>query len=609
MGFVLGISCFYHDSAVALIKDGEIMSAVQEERFTRKKHDSSFPLKSLSFVMGDRGLDLSDLDAIVFYDKPFLKFERILETHIDYAPFSFGAFQSAMPVWIKEKLFMRDLIHKHLRSFGVSFPRERIFFSEHHLSHAASAFYPSPFANAIILTVDGVGEWATTSVAIGEGSRITKSREIHFPDSLGLLYSAFTQYLGFKVNSGEYKVMGLAPFGTPRYTQKILDHIIDLKTDGSFRINQKYFNYAGGLSMINRSFEELFGLPCRKDESEALTEEHMDLAASIQDVTERAMLAITRWMAVTYKEKNLCLAGGVALNCVVNRKLREDGGFQNIWIQPASGDAGGALGAALYYWHYKQRNKRNSVSKDRMKGSFLGPNFEKEAIKDALEAEGAVFQEFDRELLNDFVAKKLSDGKVVGWFQGRMEFGPRALGSRSILADPRQQDMQAILNQKIKFRESFRPFAPAILEEEVSDWFETEGDNSYMLFTARLKEEHRIIQPSSNIKKPRLESIGEKRSIVPAITHLDMSARIQTVSSESNPDFHKLLTAFFKLTQVPMLVNTSFNVRGEPIVCSPADAFRCFMSTDIDLLVAENLVLDKTLQNPISNKSAEFPLD
>jgi carbamoyltransferase len=596
---ILGISAFYHDSAAALVRDGDITAAAQEERFTRKKHDSGFPAHAVEFCLEQEGITLDDLDYVVFYDKPFLKFERLLETYLAYAPQGLRSFQMAMPLWIREKLFQKSLLQDELLRFGPKFDWERkLLFTEHHLSHAASAFFPSPFEEALILTMDGVGEWATTSVALGRGNQIEVIKEIHFPHSLGLLYSAFTYYTGFKVNSGEYKVMGLAPYGEPRYAQKILDHLVDLKPDGSFHLNLEYFNYCTGLKMTNGKFDRLFEGPVRKPE-ELLTQRHMDVAASVQKVLEEIVLRMTRSLAEETGMRNLCLAGGVALNCVANGKVLRDGCFERIWIQPAAGDAGGALGAALAAFHQFQGKPREvTACDDRMKGSFLGPEFSQDEIARRLAAAGARYEVLNDCGVLDACAEALAEEKAVGWFQGRMEFGPRALGARSILGDARSPRMQSMLNLKVKYRESFRPFAPSVLREHVGEWFELEGDSPYMLLVADVLEHRRRPMTPQQQKLFGIEKLNVPRSDIPAVTHVDYSARIQTVHEETNPRYHALLRRFHERTGCPVIVNTSFNVRGEPIVGSPEDAFRCFMGTEIDVLAVGNCFLRKEDQNP-----------
>jgi len=609
MNYILGLSCFYHDSAASLIKNGEIVAAAQEERFTRNKHDSSFPIKSIQFLLEKENIDLNQIDSIVFYEKPFLKFERILETSVAFAPRGFKQFCISMPIWIKEKLFQKNIIFNELKKIDQNFQDvKKIKFSEHHLSHAASAFYPSPFDEALIVTSDGVGEWTTFSVAIGKKNKIEIVKEINFPHSLGLLYSAFTYYLGFKVNSGEYKVMGLAPYGEPKYTKKIFDNLIDVKDDGSFKLNMKYFSYPTGLTMVNKKFCELFDNDRRESENK-LEQFHMDIAASIQSVTEIIMLKIVRNLKSEFNIKNLCMAGGVALNCVVNGKIEKEKIFDNIWIQPASGDAGCSLGAALAYWHLQLNQSRSTSSQDQMKGSYLGPNFNNEFIRKELDMMGAKYTYLEDKNLFSFVAESLSKKNAIGWFRGRSEFGPRALGNRSIIADPRDFEMQKNLNLKIKFRESFRPFAPSILREDLDTYFDLSVDSPYMLFVSKLKNKYKII--SYNSQKFGIEKLYEKRSTLPAITHVDYSARIQTVHRHTNEGFYELLQAFKEKTGCPILVNTSFNVRGEPIVHSPQDAFNCFMGTGLDLLVIENFVLEKNSQNSelIQDYTSKYELD
>jgi len=609
---VLGISAFYHDSAAALVEDGRIVAAAQEERFTRKKHDSDFPLRAIDFCLGEAGIPLEDVDFVAFYDKPFLKFERLLETYLTFAPRGFQSFRRAIPVWIKEKLFQKRLLTKELKKLapGVNW-YEKLLFAEHHQSHAASAFYPSPFEEAVILTMDGVGEWATTSVGIGRGNHMEMVKEIHFPHSLGLLYSAFTYYTGFRVNSGEYKVMGLAPYGEPTYRDTILDHLMDLKDDGSFRLDMSYFDYCTGLRMTNDRFHDLFGGPPRDPES-PLSQREMDLAASVQAVTEEVVLRITRSLAQETGIRNLCLAGGVALNCVANGKVLRDGAFDNIWVQPAAGDAGGALGAALTATHLFQGIARTADGRsDAMRGSYLGPVFAQDDIEQRLGAAGAVYEVLDDDALIDAVADALVDQKAVGWFQGRMEFGPRALGGRSIIGDARSPDMQKTLNLKIKYRESFRPFAPSVLVEDVGDWFELDRESPYMLQVANVSTPHRLEMQAEQKALFGIDKLNVPRSDIPAVTHVDYSARIQTVHQDTNPRYHALLTAFKQRTGCPVLVNTSFNVRGEPIVCTPEDAFRCFMGTELDVLAVGNCLLRKPDQNPdlkVDYKNA-FALD
>lgn len=596
---VLGVSAFYHDSAAALIDNGHIIAAAQEERFTRKKHDAGFPNHAIEFCMDQVNGKLHDVDHIVFYDKPFLKFERLLETYLTYAPKGFQSFKMAIPLWLREKLFLKKLLcdeFKHYvneKNYNIS---ERLLFSEHHLSHAASAFYPSPFEEAVVLTMDGVGEWTTTSAAIGRGNSLEIFKEIHFPHSLGLLYSAMTYYTGFKVNSGEYKVMGLAPYGIPKYKDLIMQHLVDVKVDGSFRLDQSYFNYCTGLTMTSDKLHQLFGRPPRTSE-QSLEQFHMDIAASVQAVTEEVVLRLTRALTNETGIKNLCLAGGVALNCVANGKVLRDKAFDNIWVQPAAGDAGGALGAALCGYHLFKNQDRHVNKTDAMKGSYLGPQFKQADIEERLTNAGAKFVSYnDTEMINE-TAKFLANECVVGWFQGRMEFGPRALGARSIIGDPRSEKMQKTMNLKIKYRESFRPFAPSVLREDVSEWFDLDSDSPYMLIVADVKEDKRRAMSEEEQALFGIEKLNVKRSTLPAITHVDYSARIQTVHEETNPHYHSLIKAFKDLTGCPVLVNTSFNVRGEPIVCTPEDAFRCFMGTEMDVLVVGNCLLKKEDQD------------
>ena len=613
MKSILGISAFYHDSAAALLVDGKITAAAQEERFTRKKHDQSFPYNSIKYVLDEAKLELNQIDQIVFYEKPFLKFERLLETYLAFAPKGFTTFLMSIPIWLREKLFQKKFIFDQLKRNDKNFNDiEKISFSEHHFSHAASAFYPSPYNEAVILTLDGVGEWATSTIATGKNNKISIIKEIHFPHSIGLLYSAFTYYTGFKVNSGEYKVMGLAPYGEPKYADMIFKELVDVKEDGSFRLNMKYFNFATGLTMTNEKFSKLFGQKARDPNKELLTQFHMDIASSIQEVIEKIVLKLVKNIKEETKTKNLCLAGGVALNCVVNGKIVKNKIFENIWIQPASGDAGGSLGAALAFWHQELLKPRQiSKSKDNMCGSYLGPQFNEKIIENSLNELRAKFTKCDRENLSDKVANELKNGKIVGWFQGRMEFGPRALGCRSIIADPRSEKMQKDLNLKIKFRESFRPFAPSILREDLSDWFDLNCDSPYMLLVANVKENIQI-KETENIKKLfGIERLNLKRSSIPAVTHVDYSARIQTVHKETNPKYYELLKSFKKITNCPILVNTSFNIRGEPIVCSVEDAFKCFMGTELDLLVCENFILQKKDQdkNLLNDYKSQIELD
>lgn len=610
--YILGISAYYHDSAAALLDSGEIVAAAQEERFTRKKHDDSFPRNAVEFCLAQAGLTLAQVDNVVFYDKPFLKFERLLETYLAFAPLGYRSFRLAIPLWLREKLFLKNLLHKELKKFDASYDWEhRLLFSEHHLSHAASAFFPSPFAEAAVLTLDGVGEWATSSLAIGKGNKLEVIKEIHFPHSLGLLYSAFTYYIGFKVNSGEYKVMGLAPYGEPKYAQQIFDHLIDLKVDGSFRLDQSYFDYCTGLTMTNAKFDELFGGPPRVAE-QLLTQRHMDLAASVQKVTEEVLLRLTRSIRTETGMENLCLAGGVALNCVANGKVLRDAGFRNIWIQPASGDAGGALGAALAVHHIRQgAERRVTPGKDAMQGSYLGPAFDQGDIEKRLTACGARFKVLSEEGMIKACATAIASGKALGWHQGRMEFGPRALGARSILGDPRSPTMQKTLNLKVKYRESFRPFAPSILREDVSEWFELEDDSPYMLLVAGVQETKRRAMTNEESQRFGIDKLNVPRSEIPAVTHVDYSARIQTVHADTNPRYYALISAFKALTGCPVLVNTSFNVRGEPIVCTPEDSFRCFMGTDIETLAVGNCLLHKEDQDTSLklDYAAAFQLD
>jgi carbamoyltransferase len=607
---ILGISAFYHDSAAALVEDGRIVAAAQEERFTRKKHDASFPRNAVSYCLEAAGAKLADIDHIAFYDKPFLKFERLLETYIALAPQGFRSFQMAIPLWLKEKLFQKSLLRKKLKEFDEEIAADKLLFTEHHLSHAASAFFPSPFEKAVVLTMDGVGEWATTSAAIGEGNRLEIFQEIHFPHSLGLLYSAATYYTGFKVNSGEYKVMGLAPYGEPKYAKLILDNLIDLKPDGSFRLDMSYFDYCTGLTMTNERFAKLFGAPVRTPDK-LLTPFHMDVAASIQAVLDEAVLRLTRSLAAKTGARNLCLAGGVALNCVANGKVLRDGKFDSIWIQPAAGDAGGAVGAALAGYHQFKGQPRTVGNTDGMSGAFLGPEFSQAEIERRLTAAGARFAVLDEAAMVETTAKALADQFAVGWFQGRMEFGPRSLGARSILGDARSPAMQRNLNLKVKYRESFRPFAPAVLREDVADWFELDSDSPYMLVVADVRKDKRRTMTEAEQALFGIDKLNISRSEIPAVTHIDYSARIQTVSGATNPLFHRLLTRFKALTGCPVLVNTSFNVRGEPIVCTPEDAFRCFMGNELDLLVVGRCVMKKAEQNPDLKQdySSAFELD
>jgi len=604
--YILGISAFYHDSAACLLKDGEILSAAQEERFTRKKGDHAFPTQSINYCLKHARITGKDLSYVVFYDKPFLKFERLLETYLNFAPVGIKSFIKAMPLWVKEKLWMKEFIKKELGFEGT------ILFPEHHESHAASAFYPSPFQDAAFLTMDGVGEWTTSSFGAGSGNKIQIDSDIHFPHSIGLLYSAFTYYTGFKVNSGEYKVMGLAPYGEPKYVDKIYSELIDLKEDGSFKMNMEYYNYCAGLTMTNEKFHNLFGGAPRKPESN-LTQKEMNIARSVQEVTEEVMLRMARHVRKETGQKNLCLAGGVALNCVANGKLLRENIFENIWIQPAAGDAGGALGAALTAWYQYLGNERSADGKtDAMQGAYLGPQFSNEEIKTWLEGNEIPFKYLNEDELYSQTASLLADEKVVGWFQGRMEFGPRALGNRSIIGDARSAKMQATMNIKIKFREGFRPFAPSVLSEKVADYFEMKNESPYMLLVADVKKERQKEMTGEQKKLFGIDKLNILRSDIPAVTHIDYSARIQTVQKESNPRYHKLISEFEKQTGYAVVVNTSFNVRGEPIVCSPQDAYRCFMRTDIDYLVLENFLLNKTEQKQLENDvdwKKEFVLD
>ena len=605
---ILGISAFYHDSAVALIEDGNIIYASQEERFSRIKHDSKFPRLALKNLLDFTKTKIKDIDYIIFFEKPFLKFERLLETYLDFAPRGLLQFLSAMPIWLKQKLHMKREISIELKKIDPDFNENKLFFSEHHLSHAASAFFPSPFKKSIIFTADGVGEWSTTSVAIGNINKIKIQKEINFPHSLGLLYSSFTYYIGFKVNSGEYKLMGLAPFGKPIYKDIIEKNLIHIKSDGSFRLNQKYFDYSTGFKMVNHRFTNLFKKPVRKPESQ-IEKFHMDIAASIQNVTEKVVLKLLKSIKNQYKINNLCLAGGVALNCVINGLIQKEKIFDKIWIQPAAGDAGGSLGAALAFWHIHLKKTRIVKRNDNMQGSLLGPKFKEKEIKKELDKLGAVYKQVKDKLLPKKIAKKILDGNAIGWFQGRMEFGPRALGCRSIIADPTNKFMQKQLNLKIKFRESFRPFAPSVLESEVDKWFELGCSSPYMLLVSKVRS-NKLLK-GKRIKNSNLNIINNIRSKVPGITHVDNSARIQTVNKKDNPIFYELIKEFFKLSGTPMLINTSFNIRGEPIVCTPENAFNCFMGTNLDILVIENFILEKKQQKKslIHNYKDAFKLD
>ena len=594
---ILGISAYYHDSAAALLCDGEVVAAAQEERFTRKKHDSGFPSNAIQYCLEEASTSLEHVDSVVFYDKPLVKFERLLETYLSYAPNGLRSFIQAMPVWLKEKLYLKATLRNELKNIlaDKTSTLPKLLFTEHHQSHAASAFYFSPFDRAAVMCLDGVGEWATTSTWLGHGRHLDALWEIDFPHSLGLLYSAFTYYTGFRVNSGEYKLMGLAPYGDPKYVDLILDNLLDLKDDGTFRLDMRYFNYCTGLTMTNKRFDALFGGPPRAAESE-LSQREMDIAASIQVVTEEVVLRLARTLHKETGETNLCLAGGVALNCVANGRVQREGPFENIWIQPAAGDAGGALGAAALAWHQLSEKERSSNGRDKMAGSYLGPSYSQAETMDQLDKYKANYQILPDDELFPKLAEILDQEKVVGWFQGRMEFGPRALGGRSIVGDPRSEKMQTVMNLKIKYRESFRPFAPSVLAERVSDYFEQEAESPYMLIVAPVQEKLRISISDNDQKLFGIDRLNVKRSSLPAITHVDHSARVQTVHSETNPRFHSLLSAFDERTGCAVLVNTSFNVRGEPIVCTPDDAYRCFMRTEMDYLVIDNFVLKKTDQ-------------
>jgi carbamoyltransferase len=601
---ILGISAFYHDSAAAIVIDGKIIAAAQEERFTRIKHDSSYPFHAMEFVLSFSKLKLHQIDYVVFYEKPFLKFERLLETYVAFAPKGFKSFCMSVPLWLKEKLFQKKLIFNELKKYDENFSDiNKIYFSEHHLSHASSAFYPSPFKEAIVLTADGVGEWGTTTVAIGKENELEILKEIQFPHSLGLLYSAFTYYTGFKVNSGEYKLMGLAPYGEPKYKKLIIDNLIDIKDDGSFKLDQSFFEYSTGLKMTSKRFSKLFGNKPRNPEKEKLTQFHMDIASSIQEVTEDIMLRITNSLANEYNIKNLCLAGGVALNCVANGKILRSGKFKNIWIQPAAGDAGGSLGAALGLWHIELKKNRIINDRDSMKGSYLGPEYFQDEIEKKLKEVGANFEVLDEDELIEKSSLALIEGKVIGWFQGRMEFGPRALGARSIIADSRSETMQKNLNLKVKYRESFRPFAPSVIREDVSKWFDLNCDSPYMLLVARVADKKCIKMTKDEELLFGIDKLNIKKSEIPAVTHVDYSARIQTVHKETNPKYYKLLSEFKRKSGCPVLVNTSFNVRGEPIVNTPIDAFKCFMGTEIDILVIGNCYLNKESQDKSLKKN------
>ena len=611
MSKILGISAFYHDSAACILVNGEIIAAVQEERFTRKKHDPSYPENAINFVLKFAGLKLNEIDQIVFFEKPFLKFERLLETYVAFAPKGFLSFSKAMPLWIKDKLFQKNLLFNKLKEHDENYiSDENIFFSDHHLSHAASAFFPSPFEEAVVLTADGVGEWATTTVAVGKNNKLEIKKEIHFPHSLGLLYSAFTYYTGFKVNSGEYKLMGLAPYGNPIYQDKI-SQIIDVKDDGTFRLDQSFFNYATGLTMTSKKFDKLFGCERRDPEKNELTQFHMDIASSIQKVTEDIMIKLAKSIRKEYNIKNLCLAGGVALNCVANGKILEEKIFDKIWIQPAAGDAGGSLGAALALWHIEQNQTRTVNTNDNMKGSYLGPEFDQDEIERELKNAGANFEILKYDELIDKTSDLLSNEKAIGWFQGRMEFGPRALGGRSIIGDPRSTNTQKNLNLKVKYRESFRPFAPSVLKEDLPEWFDMSVDSPYMLLVANINPTKKIEMTNEQKKLFGIDKLNIKRSEIPAVTHVDYSARVQTVSKINNNRYYDLISKFKEKTGCPVIVNTSFNVRGEPIVNTPIDAFNCFMGTELDYLVIGNCILDKSKQDPSLKKdyTKEFELD
>jgi carbamoyltransferase len=612
MKTILGISAFYHDSAATILIDGEIIAAAQEERFTRKKHDAGYPFNAIQFVLDYANLKLNDVDQIIFFEKPFLKFERLLETYVAFAPKGFLSFSKAIPIWLKEKLFLKQMLFNELKKHDENFKDQtKIFFSDHHLSHAASAFFPSPFDKAIVLTADAVGEWATTTVAVGEGNNLEIKKEIHFPHSLGLLYSAFTYYTGFKVNGGEYKLMGLAPYGTPIYEDKIVNNLIDIKDDGSFWLDQSFFNYSTGLTMTNEKFNNLFNAKPRNPNKDKLTQFHMNIAASIQKVTEDVMIKLAKSLKKEFNISNLCLAGGVALNCVANGKILKEKIFDNIWIQPAAGDSGGSLGAALALWHIEQKNPRIINPNDNMKGSYLGPEFKQNEIEEELNKIGAKFSILSELELIEKTAEDLSLGEAVGWFQGRMEFGPRALGGRSILADPRSSSMQKKLNLKVKYRESFRPFAPSVLNENLSEWFDIKVDSPYMLMVANINKDKILKMNDEQKKLFGIDKLNIKRSEIPAVTHVDYSARIQTVHKETNEKYFKLIQKFKEKTNCPVIVNTSFNVRGEPIVNTPLDAFNCFMGTELDKLVIGKCYLDKKSQNPSLKKDyeKEFELD
>jgi len=609
---ILGISAFYHDSAATILVDGKIIAAAQEERFTRKKHDPSYPYNAIEFVLNYANIKLNDVDQVIFFEKPFLKFERLLETYVAFAPKGFKSFCMAMPVWLKNKLFQKKMLFDELKRHDKNFKDDKkIYFSDHHLSHAASAFFPSPFKEAIVLTADGVGEWATTTVAIGKANNLEIKKEIHFPHSLGLLYSAFTYYTGFKVNSGEYKLMGLAPYGVPIYEDKIINKLIDIKEDGSFHLDQTYFNYATGLTMTNKKFNNLFGQNPRDSKKEKLTQFHMDIAASIQKVTEDIMIKLVKSLKKEFNISNLCLAGGVALNCVANGKILKEKIFDNIWVQPAAGDAGGSLGAALALWHIEENNPRVASLTDDMQGSYLGPEYTQKQIENELDKMGAVYEVKNEEDLLSQTAEDLSSGEAIGWFQGRMEFGPRALGNRSILGDPRSSKIQKNLNLKVKYRESFRPFAPSILKEDLAEWFDISVDSPYMLMVSNINNNKTIEMNEVQKKLFGIDKLNIKRSEIPAVTHVDYSARIQTVHKETNEKYYKLIKKFKEKTNCPLVVNTSFNVRGEPIVNTPLDAFNCFMGTKLDKLIIGNCYLEKQSQDVSLKKDykVEFELD
>ncbi len=596
MKYILGISAFYHDSAACLLGDGKIIAAAQEERFTRIKHDSNYPYNAINFVLKFEKIKLNQVEKIIFFEKPFLKFERLLETYVAFAPKGFASFAKSVPLWIREKLFQKNFLFTKLNQHDSTFVnQDKIMFSEHHLSHAASAFFPSPFNEAVILTADGVGEWATTTIAVGKGNKIEIKKEINFPHSIGLLYSAFTYYAGFKVNGGEYKLMGLAPYGEPKYEKLILENLIDIKEDGSFRLNQKYFDYATGLTMTNNHFDDLFGSKPRNPKKDEISQFYMDIAASIQKVTENLMIRLAKSLSNEYKIKNLCLAGGVALNCVANGKILKENIFDNIWIQPAAGDAGGSLGASLVYWYNELCNERITSTKDSMNCSYLGPEYSDEEIENILKSIGANYKKTTKENIIDYTTNKIIQGKVIGWFQGKMEFGPRSLGSRSILGDARSPGMQKKLNLKVKFRESFRPFAPSVLLEKANEWFDINVESPYMLLVTNVKKDKLFdnLHNSQNVKG--LEKLNVVRSQIPAVTHVDYTARVQTVT-DKNGIYYELIKDFYKKTNCPVIVNTSFNVRGEPPVNTPIDAYKCFMATDLDVLIIGSFIIEKENQ-------------